>query len=171
VIDICRAYVAAQRAFAKAGHDGKPAGLYAQKFNSDAGTENGLYWPAKRGGPRSPLGDLVAAAAEDGYGLAARHDPAPFHGYHFRILTAQGPAATGGAADYIKNGEMSGGFALVAWPAQYDATGIMTFIVNGDGIVFEKDFGQDTPASVKTVTRYDPDRTWRSVQADVGVTP
>ena len=71
VIDICRAYVAAQRAFAKAGHDGKPAGLYARKFNSDAGTENGLYWPAKRGGPRSPLGDLVAAAAEDGYGLAA----------------------------------------------------------------------------------------------------
>ena len=168
VIDICRAYVTAQRAFAKAGHDGKPAGLYARKFNSDAGTENGLYWPAKRGGPRSPLGDLVAAAAEDGYGLAARQDPAPFHGYHFRILTAQGPAAAGGATDYVRNGEMSGGFALVAWPAQYDATGIMTFIVNGEGIVFEKDLGQETPASAKAVTRYDPDGTWLRVQADAG---
>jgi len=171
VIDICRAYVAAQRAFAKAGHDGKPAGLYARKFNSDAGTENGLYWPAKRGGRRSPLGDLVAAAAEDGYGLAGGQDPAPFHGYHFRILTAQGPAAAGGAADYVRNGEMSGGFALVAWPAQYDATGIMTFIVNGEGIVFEKDLGQETPASAKAVTRYDPDSTWRKVQADAGARP
>ena len=171
VIDICRAYVAAQRAFAKGGHDGKPAGLYARKFNSDAGTENGLYWPAKRGGPRSPLGDLVAAAAEDGYGLAARQEPAPFHGYHFRILTAQGPAAAGGAMDYVRNGEMSGGFALVAWPAQYDATGIMTFIVNGEGIVFEKDLGPDTPASARAVTRYDPDGTWRKVQADAGGKP
>ena len=171
VIDICRAYVAAQRAFAKAGHDGKPAGLYARKFNSDAGTENGLYWPAKRGGPRSPLGDLVAAAAEDGYGLAGGQAPAPFHGYHFRILTAQGPAAAGGAADYVRNGEMSGGFALVAWPAQYDATGIMTFIVNGEGIVFEKDLGQETPASAKAVTRYDPDSTWLKVQADESSKP
>ena len=171
VIDICRAYVAAQRAFAKAGHDGKPAGLYARKFNSDAGTENGLYWPAKRGGPRSPLGDLVAAAAEDGYGLAGGQDPAPFHGYHFRILTAQGPAAVGGATDYVRNGELSGGFALVAWPAQYDATGIMTFIVNGEGIVFEKDLGQETPASAKAVTRYDPDSTWRKVPAEAGGKP
>ena len=170
VIGTCRAYVTAQRRFAKAGHDGKPAGLYARKFNSDAGTQNGLYWPAKRGEPRSPLGELVAAAAEDGYALGAS-EPAPFHGYHFRILTAQGPAAPGGAMDYVRNGEMSGGFALVAWPAQYDATGIMTFIVSGEGIVFEKDLGPETPASVKAITRYDPDATWRKVQADGGDKP
>jgi hypothetical protein len=171
VIDICRAYVAAQRAYAKAGHDGRPAGQYARKFTSDAGTENGLYWPPRRGGPRSPLGDLVAAAAADGYGLAARQEPAPFHGYHFRILTAQGPAAEGGAIDYLRNGVMSDGFALVAWPAQYDSTGIMTFIVSGEGTVFEKDLGVETPAGATAVTRYDPDSTWRKVQADAADQP
>jgi hypothetical protein len=166
VIDICRTYVTAQRAYARSGQDGKPAGLYARRFNSDPGTRNGLYWPARRAEPRSPLGDLVAAAAEDGYALAARKEPAPFHGYYFRILTAQGPAAPGGALDYLKDGELSGGFALVAWPAHYDATGIMTFIVNGEGIVFEKDLGPETPASAKAIERYDPDDTWRKAQAD-----
>ena len=171
VIGTCHAYVTAQRLFAKNGHDGKPAGLYARKFNSDAGTQNGLYWPSKRGEPRSPLGDMVAAAAEDGYGLAARTEAAPFHGYNFRILTAQGPAAPGGAMDYVKDDQMSGGFALIAWPTEYDASGIMTFIVNSEGVVFEKDLGPETAASAKAITRYDPDATWRKAQAGAGDKP
>ena len=163
-IDVTRAYVAAQRAYAKSGHDGKPAGIYARKFNSDAGTQNGLYWPEKAGSPRSPLGDLVASAAGDGDDLAARKEPSPFHGYHFRILTAQGPAAPGGEKDYVKNGAMNGGFALIAWPSQYDATGIMTFIVGTDGTVFEKDLGADTAAAAKAMTRFDPDSTWKKTE-------
>ena len=171
VIDICRAYVGAQRAYARSGHDGKPAGIFARRFNSEPGVHNGLYWPAKRGEPRSPLGDLVAAAAGDGYELGANKEPAPFHGYYFRILTAQGPAAPGGAKDYVSNGGMSGGFALVAWPAQYDATGIMTFIVNGDGAVLEKDLGPETAATAKAITRYDPDDTWRKASPSSDGTP
>jgi hypothetical protein len=162
VIDICRAYVDAQRAYARSGHDGKPAGIYARRFNSSPGTQNGLYWPVKRGEPRSPLGDLVASAAADGDDLAGRTEPAPFQGYYFRILTAQGPAAPGGAMDYVKNGELSGGFALIAWPAQYDATGIMSFIVGADGKVFEQDLGPETSARAKAITQYDPDEGWRA---------
>jgi len=166
VIDICHAYVAAQRAYARSGHDGKPAGLYARRFNSEPGLHNGLYWQAARGEPRSPLGDLVAAAAGDGYELGAGKEPAPFHGYYFRIVTAQGPSAPGGARDYLSNGELSGGFALVAWPARYDATGIMTFIVNADGTVLEKDLGQETAAAAKVMTLYNPDGTWRPAASD-----
>ena len=166
VIDICHAYVAAQRAYARSGHDGKPAGVFARRFNSEAGLHNGLYWQAARGEPRSPLGDLVAAAAGEGYDLGAGKEPAPFHGYYFRILTAQGPSAPGGARDYLSNGELSGGFALVAWPARYDATGIMTFIVNADGTVLEKDLGPETVATVKAMALYNPDGTWRPAASD-----
>ena len=162
-IDISRAYVRAQRAYASAGRDGKPAGIYAQRFASDAGTQNGLYWPTVKGHPRSPLGDFVAQAAADGY----RKDPkqtgrTPFHGYYFRILTAQGPAASGGAKSYVSNGDMTGGFAMVAWPAEYEASGVMTFVVNQDGVVFEKDLGPDTPTMASKVTQFDPDLTWRT---------
>jgi len=166
VIDICRAYVIAQRAYARTGHDGKPAGIYARRFNSTPGTQDGLYWPAKRGEPRSPLGDLVAAAASDGEDLGSRTQPAPFHGYYFRILTAQGPAATGGAIDYVKDGEMKGGFGLLAWPAQYDATGIVTFMVGPDGTILEKDLGPETAAAAKAMTRYDPDGAWKKADAN-----
>jgi hypothetical protein len=164
VIGICRTYVGAQRAYARDGHDGKPAGLYARTFNSDPGRRNGLFWPTGRGERPSPFGDLVAAAAGDGYDLGARKEPAPFHGYYFRILTAQGPAAAGGARDYVRDGEMSGGFALIAWPAQYDASGIMTFIVSDEGVVYEKDLGPETAKRAAAVTRYDPDETWQRVQ-------
>ena len=163
VIEVCRAFVAAQRAYARVGHDGKRAGLYAQRFSSEAGRQNGLYWAAKRGQPRSPLGDLVAQASADGHDLGSRKTPAPFHGYHFRILTAQGPSARGGAQDYLRKGELSGGFALVAWPAQYDATGVMTFMVNADGVVHEKDLGPETAAVAAALTRYDPDATWKPI--------
>jgi hypothetical protein len=162
VIRICETYVAAQREYADRGRDGRPAGLYAQKFRSDPGTQNGLYWPSVRGQARSPLGDLVAQAEEEGRHLGPGQQPTPFHGYYFKILTAQGPAATGGAKSYEVNGVMSGGFGLVAWPAQYDASGIMTFIVNQDGILFQKDLGPAGSESPPTV--YDPDESWSRVE-------
>ena len=128
-----RAYVTAQRRYAEQGHDGKPAGVHATKFQSDPGKENGLYWPTARGQKRSPLGDMLAQAAEEGRQLNAdRTKPTPLRGYYFKILTRQGAAVPGGARNYVVKGDMSGGFALVAWPAQYDATGIMTFVVNQD---------------------------------------
>jgi len=160
-----RAYVTAQQRYAQQGHDGKPAGVHATKFQSDPGKENGLYWPTARGQKRSPLGDLVAQAAEEGRPFGAdRAQPTPFHGYYFKILTGQGAAASGGARSYIVKGEMSGGFALVAWPAQYDATGVMTFIVNQDGIVRERDLGPQTDATARKMTAYNPDASWRQVQ-------
>jgi hypothetical protein len=165
VMQICRSYVAAQRRYARSGHDGAPAGLYARVFASAAGRQNGLYWPVAAGQPRSPLGDLMTAAAEDE--LSSRRTgeaPSPFHGYYFRILTAQGAAAAGGARDYVVGGRLSGGFALVAWPARYDETGIMTFIVNQDGIIHEKDLGPDTDAAARKMTLYDPDASWAPVQ-------
>ncbi len=163
VIQICRTYVAAQRLYAARGHDGQASGLYARTFGSDPGRQNGLFWPAKRGQPRSPLGDLVADAAAEGRPLGNDGpQPAPFHGYYFKILTAQGPAATGGAKDYVVDGRMSGGFALVAWPAQYDATGVMTFVVNQDGIVRDKDLGPATDEAARTMTLYNPDGSWGS---------
>ena len=165
VIDATRAYVTAQRRYAEAGHDGKPAGLHAAKFQSDPGKENGLYWPTARGQKRSPLGDVVAQAAQEGRPLGGQGtQPAPFHGYYFKILTSQGSAAQGGAKSYVVKGEMSGGFALVAWPAQYDATGIMTFIVNQDGVVREKDLGPGTDAAARKMTAYTPDSSWRVTQ-------
>jgi hypothetical protein len=165
VIGICETYVAAQREYSGRSHDGKRAGLYARRFRSDPGTQNGLFWPVKRGEPRSPLGDLVAQAADDGHLQGPdRQGLAPFHGYYFRILEGQGAGAPGGASDYVVNGDMSRGFALVAWPAQYDATGIMTFIVNQDGIVHEKDLGPETGAKAAALGRYDPDPTWRKVE-------
>jgi hypothetical protein len=137
---------------------GKPAGLYATEFRSDAGKHNGLYWPAVRGERRSPLGDLVAQAAGDGA------KPTPFHGYYFRIITAQGPDAPGGAKDYMVKGELAGGFALVAWPAIYDGSGVMTFMVNQDGTVREKDLGPDTVKAASAIAVYNPDATWTAVQ-------
>lgn len=159
-----RAYVTAQQRYAQQGHDGKPAGVHAMKFQSDPGKENGLYWPTARGQKRSPLGDLLAQAAAEGRQLNAdRTQPTPLHGYYFKILTGQGAAVSGGARSYIVKGEMSGGFALVAWPAQYDATGVMTFIVNQYGTVWERDLGPQTDATARKMTAYNPDASWRQV--------
>jgi hypothetical protein len=164
-IQICLAYVKAQQAYAKSGHDGQPAGIYARRISSDPGKHNGLYWPSERGQPRSPLGDLVAQAAADGQ----PRDPAqagrtPFHGYYFRIVETQGPAAPGSTKPYVVDGQMTGGFALVAWPAHYGVTGIMTFMVNQDGIVYEKDLGPDPTERGATIARYNPDATWARVE-------
>jgi hypothetical protein len=162
VIRVLQNYVAAQKAYAVTGHDGKPAGRYARRFGSDPGRQNGLYWPRRRGEPRSPLGVLVAQASGQGYRTHGE-GPSPFHGYYFRILEAQGKAAKGGALPYVVNGEMTRGFALVAWPVHCDASGVKTFIVNQEGVGYEKDLGPETKAAVEKITRYDPDPTWRPV--------
>jgi hypothetical protein len=164
-IDTGRAYATAQLRYALAGHDGKPVGLYATKFRSDPGKQDGLYWPTKTGEKRSPLGDMLAQAGEEGrLDGQASAKPQPFHGYYFKILTAQGAAAPGGAKSYIVKGEMSGGFALVAWPALYDSTGVMTFIVGQNGEVREKDLGPKTDEAARNMTAFNPDSSWRRVQ-------
>jgi DUF2950 family protein len=165
VLRVLGAYVAAQRAYASAGHDGKPPGLYARRFASTPGLHDGLYWRGGHGEPRSPLGVLVAEAAGEGRSVAGGGGPSPFHGYFFRILEGQGASAPGGAKDYVAAGGMPGGFALVAWPVYYDASGIMTFVVGPDGIVHEKDLGPETTAAVARITRYDPDASWHRASA------
>jgi hypothetical protein len=159
-IQICRIYVAAQRKYAGQAHDGKPAKRYAQRFRSEPGTHSGLFWPSKRGEPLSPLGDLMPEVDGRQGGAA----PAPFHGYYFKILTAQGAAAAGGARNYVVNGALSGGFALVAWPATYDVTGVTTFVINQDNVVHQKDLGPDTAALAAATTQYDPDGSWSAVK-------
>ena len=162
-IRIAQTYVRAQKLYASRGHDGKPAGVYARRIASDPGMENGLYWPPSRGRPRSPLGEFVAEAAVDARVKSGATAKSPFHGYHFRILEGQGPAAAGGAKSYVVNGELSGGFGLIAWPAVAEVTGVMTFIVNQDGVVFEKSLGAGTAAAAAAITRFNPDRTWTRV--------
>ena len=164
VIELCRTFVGAQHLYAASGHDGQPAGAYAQVFRSDPGRQNGLYWPTGHRERPSPFGDLVAQAAEDGRTLATSAAPAPFHGYYFKILTAQGAAAPGGAKEYVAGGRMTGGFALVAWPAYYDSSGVMTFTVGSDGVVREKDLGPDTGKAASAMRVFDPDATWTPVQ-------
>ena len=163
-IEACRTYVAAQALYAQRPHDGKRSGLYAAALRSEPGKQNGLYWPAARGQKRSPLGDLLADAGDVRALQEAGRTPAPFHGYYFRILPGQGAAAPGGARSYVVDGEMSGGHALVAWPARYDVTGVMTFVVGEDGVVREKDLGVETDAEVRRMSVYDPDGSWRTVQ-------
>jgi len=161
VIQLCRTYVTAQRLYALTGHDGQSAGAFATSLRSDAGRQNGLYWPSERHEKRSPLGDMLANAAQDAKSLAGTGTgPSPFHGYYFRILTAQGVAAPGGAKDYVVGGRMTGGFALVAWPAAYDSSGVMTFIVSADGVVREKDLGPDTDKMARSMNVFDPDASW-----------
>ena len=153
-ISVCRAYVDAQKEFARRFH------AYAQLFRSTPGKRDGLYWEATDHDV-SPLGPLVASATAEGYHHAEAGDaPAPYHGYFFRILTRQGERAPGGAADYVKDGRMTGGFALVAWPAEHGSSGVMTFLVAEQGIVFQKDLGEGTAEAVKTITAYDPDGSW-----------
>jgi len=167
VIETCRAYVTAQRRYAEEAHDGRPAGLFAMSFRSDPGKQNGLYWPVTHGEKRSPLGDLLAEAAADRSGGSKDAGPSPFQGYYFKILSGQGAAAPGGAKNYVVKDQMSGGFALVAWPAQYDVTGVMTFTVNQDGVLHEKDLGPQTDTLARAMTRYNPDKSWHRVETAV----
>jgi hypothetical protein len=168
VLEVMRAYVEAQREYASKDRDGDEVLEYAQRLASTPGTKDGLYWPTGPDGEVSPLGPFVAHAQAEGYfgdTPVDKHSPQPFHGYLFRILTRQGKHAPGGKYDYIINGNMIGGFALVAWPADYDQSGIMTFIVNQQGRVYQKDLGADTAKIAGKMSAYDPDASW-SVSPD-----
>ncbi len=165
VIEVVRAYVDAQRDYARKDRDGDTVAEYAQKFRSDEGKRNGLYWEIDSGEKPSPLGPLAAKAAKEGYQRqAAGEQPEPYHGYLYRILTGQGKNTPGGGFDYIVNGNMLFGFGLVAYPAEYGSSGIMTFIVNHQGVVYEKNLMEGTNKAVARMTVYDPDSTWNAVE-------
>jgi len=171
-MQVCLAYVDAQREYARAPREGGALLTYAMKFRSDKGQKNGLYWRTKKGEALSPLGVLVANAKAEGYSRKTLGGtPSPYHGYLYRILTAQGPDAPGGAYDYVVNGKMIGGFALVAYPAQYGVSGVMTFIVNHEGIMYQKDLRRDTESIARTMEMYNPDNTWKKVEAPPPPTP
>ncbi len=162
-IQVCLAYVDAQREYAQRQSDSVLE--YAQRFVSDPGTNNGLCWDAgEKENPASPMGPLVARACRTGFAPGCRGEAAPYHGYFYRILTAQGKDAPGGAYDYIVNGRMIGGFGLVAYPARYRSMGVMTFIVNHDGIVYQRDLGKNTVTIAETMTIFNPDPTWKKVE-------
>jgi hypothetical protein len=163
VLRVIRAYVAAQREYASRDRDGDQVLEYAQHILSAQGSKDGLYWSPELDGELSPLGPLVATAQGEGYlrGTGEKSGPRPFHGYLFKILTRQGPNAPGGKYDYVINGNMIGGFALLAWPVEYGDSGIMTFIVNQQGRVYQRDLGENTAKLVQDITAYDPDKGWR----------
>ena len=160
VIDVCRAFVIAQREYAARDPMGTGLGEFAQKFLSTPGARDGLYWPTRADEPESPLGPLVARARAEGYQRQPPPRPTPYHGYYYRILTRQGANAPGGARDYIIDGHMRGGFALLAFPAKFGNSGVMTFLVNQTGIVYQKNLGPDTPTIATQITTFDPDDTW-----------
>jgi len=158
-IQACLAYVDAQQEYAERGIAGN--GVYAQRIVSGPGKNDGLYWPAQPSEDDSPLGELAASAAAEGYRVGQQR--APYHGYYYKVLTRQGPNAAGGALDYIVRGRMIGGFALVAYPAEYRNSGVMTFLVNHRGDVYEKDLGPNTAHIAAGITAFNPDNTWRRV--------
>jgi hypothetical protein len=157
-IQTALAFVDAQDEYASKDRTGGAAGVYAQHFISQPGKKDGLYWPTEPGEEESPLGALFAQASQEGYVAGNR---APYHGYYYKILARQGPHATGGAVDYVVNGKMIGGYALVAYPDEYRNSGVMTFMVNHSGQVFEKDLGPDTGNIVQKMTSFDPDPSWK----------
>jgi hypothetical protein len=159
-IEVCRGYVEAQNDYAEEDRTGSGVLHYAKKIISSPGKHDGLYWPASSGdNDESPIGDIVARAFAEGY--TKGHDP--YHGYYFKILTGQGPQASGGEMSYLYNGVMTKGFALIAWPSNYKSTGIMTFIVDKAGIVYQKDLGPRTPEIAGAYSAYNPDETWTPV--------
>jgi hypothetical protein len=164
-IAVSRGFVDAQIEYASEGRDDGPAGIYALKLVSDEGLRNGLYWPTAEGEPTSPAGPFVAAAAGEGY-RRVEGQRVPYHGYYYRMLYAQGANANGGAREYFKDGLLTEGFALVAWPADYGASGVMTFIINQDGVVFQKDLGEDTATAVESIQAFDPDSSWTAIVPD-----
>jgi hypothetical protein len=162
-IQVCRAYVEGQREYASTDRERDGIIQYAQKIWSDPYRRNGLYWEVAEGETPSPMGPGVAQAAEQGY-MKKGDRRLPYHGYYYRILKGQGKNAPGGAYQYVINGHMVAGFALVAWPAEYGVSGVMTFVVNQNGMVYEKDLGPKTEAAAKAMTLYSPDRTWKRAQ-------
>jgi hypothetical protein len=166
VIEVMHGYVDAQREYStRKVSNGETSNEFAQKIRSDEGKKNGLYWPAKEGEDVSPLGPFAAQAVSEGYQVK-KNAPIPYHGYYYKILKAQGKNAPGGEYDYVVNNKMILGFALVAWPAEYDNSGIMTFIVNQENTVYQKDLGKDTARIAGAMEKYDPDKTWKKAEKE-----
>jgi hypothetical protein len=160
-IQAALAFVDAQNDYADKDRTGAGPGIYAQRIVSEPGKTNGLYWPATQGGDESPLGELIALATAQGYRVGGERTP--YHGYYFKVLTKQGPDAPGGALDYVVRGKMIGGFGLVAYPAQYGNSGVMTFLVNHNGVVYQKDLGPRTTEIAGQMSAYNPDQSWKKV--------
>jgi hypothetical protein len=163
-IQVCRMYVEAQREYASKDRDGGDVLKFSQRILSTPGKMDGLYWNATSGQEQSPLGPLLAEWAKEGYEQTTGHPRQPYHGYHFCVLKGQGPAAPGGKYDYVINGNMVAGFALVAFPADYESSGIMTFIVNQRGKIYQKDLGLDTNRTARKMREYNPDNGWMLVK-------
>jgi hypothetical protein len=161
-IDVMRGFVAAEDEYAASAHDGVPPGAFAPKLRSSVGKHDGLYWEATPGTSQSPAGPLLAAATAEGYAVTGSGSN-PYHGYVFRLLTSQGPEANGGARDYLIDGKMTGGFALLAYPDSYGVSGVMTFMVNQDGVVWQCDLGKDTAAAAAAMTGFNPDNRWTPI--------
>jgi Protein of unknown function (DUF2950) len=162
-IRVCQVYVEAQQEYAASAHDEKSVGVYAQKIASTPGKHDGLYWKSEDSEHLSPLGEFAAEAAAEGY-RPSEGQPTPFHGYFFRILTGEGKSAERGARSYIVNGEMRAGFALIAHPAVYGRSGVMSFIVNQNGLVYQKDLGPQTATIAAKISRFNPDSGWKKVE-------
>jgi len=158
-IRVCQEFVAAEREYYSAQHN-----EYAQKIFSDEGQHNGLYWKAAEGEPQSPIGPLVASAVAEGYAKRQDGAPTPYRGYFYHVLKGQGKSNPGGTKSYIVNGKMTEGFAFVAYPAEYGSSGVMTFIVNQDGVVYQKDLGKKTAIVAKSMREYKPDSTWQRAE-------
>lgn len=164
-IQVCLAYVDAQREYLMEDRDENMLLEYAHRLISREGEKDGLYWETKEGEEPSPLGPLIAKAAVEGYtGKRPIGRRTPYHGYYYRILKSQGKNARGGEYDYVVDGKMIGGFALVAYPAEYGNSGVMTFIVNQDGVVYQKNLGKDTEKIASAMIKFDPDKTWKKVE-------
>ena len=160
VMEVAVAFVEAQHEYASRPRNGQPSGVYAQRIASQPGRQDGLYWAvSSTDSPVSPMGELAARAAADGYTRADTGRTA-YHGYYYKVLTAQGPNVPGGSRSWVTGGLMRGGFALLAWPADYGDSGIMTFIVGPDGVIREKDLGSETPRVAPAIDAFDPDSTW-----------
>jgi hypothetical protein len=166
-IEICRGFVDAQHEYAMDRHDGSKVNQYAQRILSTPGKHDGLAWQAPDGTWEGPVGEEVAKALQEGYSFQPGGNPKPYHGYYFKVLKGQGPAAPMGEMDFMVGGAMIGGFALAAAPAEYRVTGVMTFIVGPDGVVYEKDLGPDTLKTFQSMDKYNPDKTWKVTEDDV----
>ncbi len=164
-ISVCANFVSAERDYASKDRNGNGVLEYARKFVSTPGKQDGLYWDAAKNEEESPIGPMMASATAEGYEISkAQPEPIPYHGYYYRILTSQGPDAPGGKYNYIINGYMIGGFALLAYPAKYGSSGVMTFLVNQNGAIYQKDLGLNTEKIAKAIKEFNPDKTWKKLE-------
>lgn len=162
-IQVCKAYADAQREYALRDPQSTGKRAYARQFVSDSGKKNGLFWPVTEGERPSPMGEFAASASAEGY-RRKEQGPTPYHGYYYRILEAQGPDAPDGALEYVVDGHMVLGFAIVAYPAEYDSSGVMSFIMSADGVVYQKDLGEQTEKLATEMKAFNPDSSWKRAE-------